>query len=321
MPANIQAVPRFAFSRRDPAAILDLAEKRRQDDGAVCVLALGGQPRDRVYFAQLLAESAGQAFVQVDIGLAGRSIADEQGMLDRLFALARVTPSTLFIDGAETLFADAGESLSARAQKLGGHVRNHYPGSGCTLVLGMPEKVEPDFARLPASDLVVTFRAPSGSVITGRPVLLPSRVVDQELLPAHNFHVAIDGVDAGMCAVSAPALTAGPYSEQDFDPTRGVEAFAGLEREQRAAWPTLTLRRAVTQSKLFFDWKHAQYAGKPLLRDVEINQMDWANTRVTNTWVVRGCWARAWTGPSFDALQAEVAVESLALYYQHIDWR
>ena len=60
-------LPRFAFSRRDPSAILTLAEKRRQQSGGVRVLALGGQPRDRIYCAQLLADAAGQAFVHIDL--------------------------------------------------------------------------------------------------------------------------------------------------------------------------------------------------------------------------------------------------------------
>jgi phage tail-like protein len=185
----------------------------------------------------------------------------------------------------------------------------------------MPEKVEPDYGRLPQPDMEVTFRAPSGPVIAGRPVLLPAQVVDEALLPAHNFRVAIDGIDAGMCAVSAPGLVAGPYSERDFDPRAGVQAFAALEPGQRMAWPTMTLRRGVTQSRLFYDWKQAQHAGKPVLRDVEIRQMDWSNTRVVNTWLVQACWAKSWSGPVFDAMQPAVAEETLELFYQDIVWR
>ena len=47
------------------ALILALADKRRRDAGMARVLALGGQPRDRVYCAQLLAEHAGDVFVHL----------------------------------------------------------------------------------------------------------------------------------------------------------------------------------------------------------------------------------------------------------------
>ena len=104
----------------------------------------------------------------------------------------------------------------------------------------------------------------------GRPLLLPSHVVDEALLPGHNFQVEVDDVDVGLCAVSAPSLVAGAYSEFDFDPRQGAQGFVQLPAEQRAAWPTITLRRALTQSTLFFDWKQGQATGKPLLRRLVI---------------------------------------------------
>lgn len=319
MAGDETAIPRFAFSRRDPGPILTQVEKCRAETGRVSVLALGGQPRDRVYCAQLLAELAGETFVQADLALSGAALADEQAKLEQVFALARSTPSTLFIDGAETLFAHGAGSQRAKAP--GDYLRRALPTTPGGVVLGMPEKVEPDPGRLPSIDIEVTFRAPGGAVIAGRPLLLPSQVVDEQLLPAHNFHVFIDGVDVGMCAVSAPSLVAGPLTDEDFDPTQGVGAFVTLSAEQRATWPTLTLRRALTQSKLFYEWKQSQFAGKPLLRDVEIRQMDWPNARVVNTWLLRDCWAKSWQGPAFDAMQAAVAEEILELYYSAVAWR
>ncbi len=316
-----EALPRFAFSRRDPAAILALAEKRRRRGGGVRVLALGGQPRDRIYCAQLLADATGQAFAHLDLATPAATLADEKTALERLLAFARATPTTLCIDGAETLFEKTPGAPGERATRLGGYLRKTLAAFDGVVVLGMPERVEADYARLPALDMEVTFRAPSGHVVAGNPLLLPSHVIPEELLPGHNFQVLIDGIEAGMCAVSAPQLLAGPYSAEEFSPPRGIQEFVDLPPQERAAWPTLTLRRAVTQSRLFYTWKQAQYGGKPLVRDVELRQLDWPGRRVVNTWVVKDCWARRWSGPAFDAMQTAVAEEELELHYCDVIWR
>ena len=315
------ALPRFAFSRRDPGALLALAEQRRRQGAGIRVLALGGQPRDRVYCAQLLAEAAGDAFVQIDLALAAADPADEKAALEKLSAFARTAPVTVFIDGAETLFARSDAPPGGRAKLLGDYLRRTLVTLTGGVVLGMPERVDPDYDRLPALDMEVTFRAPSGHVIAGRPILLPAHTVDEALLPAHNFAVEIEGVDVGLCAVSAPRLLAGPYSEFDFDPARqGIAGFAALDPALREHWPTVTLRRGVTQSRLFYEWKQAQSLGKPLRRDVRIRQLDWPGVRVVNTWRLTNCWARRWTGPPFDARNVAVAEEEIELYYEDVAW-
>ena len=315
------APARFAFSRRDPSAILALAERRRREQGVVRVLALGGQPRDRIYCAQLLAERAGQSFTHVDLALGETRASDDKAALEKLFAFARATPTTVFIDGAETVFAFSDTPPAARAKLLGDYLKRTLATFAGSVVLGLPERVEPDYSRLPPIDMVVSFRAPSGQVIAGRPILLPAHTIDEALLPAHNFAVEIDGVDVGLCHVSAPRLIAGPYSEHAFDPAgRGVAGFGGLDPVQREQWPTLTLRRAVTQSRLFYAWKHAQAGGKPLCRDVRVRQLDWPGERVVNTWRVTNCWAKRWTGPSFDARAVAVAEEELELFYEDVIW-
>jgi phage tail-like protein len=314
-------LPRFAFSRRDPSAILGLAEKRQREAGGVRLLALGGQPRDRVYCAQLLAEAAGQAFLHLDLGRGAADPELEKAALERMLAFSRATPTTLCLDGAETLFQRRDGSTGERAGLLGGYLKRTLAGFGGTVVFGMPEQVEPDYSRLPSLDMEVTFRAPSGTVVAGKPVLLPSHVIREELLPSHNFQVEIDGLEVGMCAVTAPVLIAGSYSEFDFDPQTGVQGFQGQGADVRAAWPTITLRRGVTQSKLFYAWKQSQYGGKPLLRDLLVRQLDWPGRRVVNTWAIEGCWAKRWTGPTFDAVQGGVAEEELELFYQKVMWR
>ncbi len=218
------------------------------------LLALGGQSRDRIYCAQLLADAAGQAFLHIDLNVRRATVADEKASLERARrCLGRATPTTLCIDGSETLYelkqiprrASAPMSLAAICNGRWGHL---------TVRLCSSNRSRP-IMRLPPLDMQVTFRAPSGNVIAGNLVLLPSQLIEEELLPGHNFQVEIE-VEAGMCAVSAPQLLAGPYTQFEFSPPQGIQAFLDLPYAARADWPVLTLRRGVTQSKLFFDWKH-----------------------------------------------------------------
>lgn len=313
-------LPRFAFSRRDPSAILRLAEQRRLAGGGVRVLALGGQPRDRIYCAQLLADAAAQTFVHLDLALDSVGVDEEKAGLERLLAFARKTPTTLCLDGAESLFAQGGVAPVGRAKLLGSYLKRALASFPGDVVFGMPEQVEADYPRLPALDMEVTFRAPSNRSVTDRPLLLPARAGEDEPLPMRNFRVEIEGVDVGFCAVSAPQLIAGPYSALDFNPEAGVQGFQGLDPDLRGAWPTVTLRRAVSRSKRLYAWKQAQYAGKPVVRNVLIRQLDWPARRVVNSWLLEGCWPKRWSGPAFDALQGAVAEEELELYYERVVW-
>jgi len=320
MAGTREDLPRFAFSRRDPSAILGLARQRRLAGSGVRMLALGGQPRDRIYCAQLLAEEAGQTFVQLDLALDAEDPAKEKAGLERLLAFARVTPTTLCLDGAESLFSFNEAAPGERAKLVGGYLKRTLATFEGNVVFGMPEQVEADYPRLPDLDMEVTFRAPSGRSVAARPLLLPSRAVGDDLLPTRNFRVDIDGVEVGFCAVSAPQLIAGPYSEFDFNPEAGVQGFQGLEPGMRSAWPTITLRRAVSRSKRLYAWKQAQYGGKPLVRNLLIRQLDWPARRVVNSWSIEGCWPKRWSGPDFDAIQGALAEEELELYYQKVVW-
>lgn len=314
-----KAPPRFAFSRRDPAAIIAAVLARLGDAGGARVLALGGQRRDRVYCAQRLAGAASHAFVEVD--LAALLVEEARPTLEKILALTRALPTTLYLDGAETLFARETVLPGEQAAALAAYLRRVLGSLPGCVVLGMPEQVLPDHARLPAIDVEVTFRAPVVGRRIDSPVLLQAEVDDDALLPAHRFLVDIGGARAGLCAVSAPALVAGPYSGMAFDPRGGPTAFAALPPEQQAVWPVLRLRRSVGRSTLLYDWKRAQQSGKPVQRDLTIRQLDASGQRVVNRWLVSGCWARAWQGPAFDAMRGAVAEETLELYYCDVDWR
>ncbi|MCH9672184.1 MAG: phage tail protein [Gammaproteobacteria bacterium] len=311
--------PVFAFNRRDPSDILRAAALAHRRNGAVQILALGGSSRDRVYFAQLLADQFAEPFVHLDLALALNDLAQEKSRLERLMSFARSAPSTVLLDGADRVFDTKNSRTNERRQTLGPYLHRALRSKAGVTVIGMPEAVEPEQSKLPAIDVEVSFRAPSVGV--SRPVPLPTRADFTELLPAHNFRVEIDSKPIGLCDMSAPSLVGGPYAGGEFDPRAGVEAFAAASQEVKALWPTVTLRRACTTSQVLFDWKDAQYGGKPQLRDVEVAQLDWTGKRVVNIWSFSNCWPRRWTGPTFNANDSGLSFEEIEIYYSSLVWK
>ncbi|MEM7252016.1 MAG: phage tail protein [Pseudomonadota bacterium] len=311
--------PVFAFSRRDPSTIVDYALKRRRASGAARALALGGSSRDRMYFAQLLADEFGDSFVHMDLRAPANDVDEDKRRLERMLALARTTPTTLCIDGGEKIFEVERARTNERRQTLGPYLQRTLARPVASTVVGMVEGTRPRFESLPTMDMVVTFRAPSVEI--ARPIPLPRPSAAETLLPHHRFAVEIDGKPIGLCDVSAPALIGGPYVEGNFDPRGGPEAFAAATPEVQAAWPTVTLRRACGQSRTLFEWKQAQYNGKPALRDLDIHQLDWSGTSIINTWQLSDCWPKAWYGPTFDANNSGISFESLAVYYRNVFWQ
>ncbi len=63
------------------------------------------------------------------------------------------------------------------------------------------------------------------------------------------------------------------------------------------------------------------YGGKPLVRDVQVRQLDLEGTTRGQYLDRQGLLGEKLTGPDFDAAQGSVAQEQLALYYQEVTWR
>jgi hypothetical protein len=84
---------------------------------------------------------------------------------------------------------------------------------------------------------------------------------------------------------------------------------------------TVTLRRGVGTSRLFYDWNQARISGKRDLRDVSIVLLDRAGGRPVNIWQLVNARPVRWSGPGLDALQDGIAMEELELAYDNIAWR
>ena len=83
---------------------------------------------------------------------------------------------------------------------------------------------------------------------------------------------------------------------------------------------TVVLRRALTQSTELFDWRRKIVAGKNDRRPVTIHQLASAGGEIVNSWRLEGAWPCRWSGPSFDAVGNDVAMEELELAYDELFW-
>jgi phage tail-like protein len=90
------------------------------------------------------------------------------------------------------------------------------------------------------------------------------------------------------------------------------------ERSHR--FENIVLRRALSQATELFDWRRNILRGKADRREVTIHQLGSAGGEIVNTWRLEGAWPCRWTGPSFNALGADVAIEELELAYDELVW-
>jgi phage tail-like protein len=130
-------------------------------------------------------------------------------------------------------------------------------------------------------------------------------VREQPLYGTSHFRVLIGKRELGFAEV-------GPLSSAtDLD-------AAPEERSHRHA--TIVLRRALTQSSELFDWRRNILRGKADRREVTIHQLGSAGGEIVNSWRLEGAWPCRWTGPAFNALANDVAIEELELAYDELVW-
>lgn len=320
----MSGAPRIEFSRLDPSRIVTKARSVRGRGGPVRILALGGQRRDRIFLGQLLANEFDTDFLTINLAMVpGESPAEEITRLKQAFEFAGRSGLTLFFDEADALFGKRSDVSDAhdRYADTGKALRellDHFSG---TVVLGMPEQVEPRFDRLPSIDLQVDYRASMLAEETKQPRRLPRAASLSLPLSNRNFRVYVDGEEIGFCELGCMELAGGILSGFPFEHPRSVDELAAIKAEELGQWPVLTLRRGITQDRSLYQWRRAIHERKQDFRDVVIEQLDTVGDQVVNTWLLANCWPRRWRGPGFDALSNGPGYEQVELYYLDVIWR
>jgi phage tail-like protein len=127
----------------------------------------------------------------------------------------------------------------------------------------------------------------------------------ETLLRTSYFRVLIGGHEIGVAEISP--LT----SKTDA----GVPG-----REHQQHFETVILRRALSRSTELFDWRRRIVHGTDDRRDVTIHQLEGPDAAVANSWRLVDAWPCRWSGPAFNALSGELAIEELELAFADIIW-
>jgi len=109
----------------------------------------------------------------------------------------------------------------------------------------------------------------------------------------------------------------------------GFSEVSGLTSEtDRAASPqetahrfgTVVLRRALTRSRDLYEWRRRIIEGHDDRRPVTVQQLLGPGGSVANSWRLEGAWPRRWSGPTFNAMGNDVAMEEVELAFDDLVW-
>lgn len=130
---------------------------------------------------------------------------------------------------------------------------------------------------------------------------------------AFNFLVEIDGITrAGFRECTGLETNQEPIDYRDGNDPPWVRKLSGLN-----SFPAITLRRGIVDSDLF-SWRQKGVTGQVERKNVSIVLFDETGKEEKMRWNLQEAWATKWTGPSFNAVSNEVAVESVEIVHEGI---
>ncbi|HVD43089.1 MAG TPA: phage tail protein [Gaiellaceae bacterium] len=127
----------------------------------------------------------------------------------------------------------------------------------------------------------------------------------ETLLRTSYFRVLIGERELGFAEVSE-------LSSKTDDGVPGQEHHQHFE--------TVILRRALTRSTELYDWRRRIVDGADDRRDITIHQLESPDGAIANSWRLVDAWPCRWSGPAFNALSGEVAIEELELAFADLIW-
>jgi phage tail-like protein len=147
----------------------------------------------------------------------------------------------------------------------------------------------------------------------------------------HNFTISLLDSTSALAPAAPPALAgildaaAGGFSEcaglemtiQPEEYKEGGNNGAALKFTSRVAWTNITLKRGITASTELWDWHFSFVEGRGKRRDGVIVLLDAARTPA-QAWFFRRGLPVKYSGPSLNATQNNVAIESIEIAHEGI---
>ncbi len=129
---------------------------------------------------------------------------------------------------------------------------------------------------------------------------------------AYNFKLVIQGVTEGhftSCTGLGVKVQVIKYREGGTNQV--VHCIPG-----QVDYADITLRYGLTSSHEVWDWLMAYVAGKVERKNVSILVLDSSGVSEVMRWDLINAWPSEWHGAALDALNHEIAIETLTLVYE-----
>jgi len=130
-----------------------------------------------------------------------------------------------------------------------------------------------------------------------------------------NFLVEIDGVAvAGFSECSGLGAETDVIEYRDGSDKQGIRKLPGLQR-----YPSIVLKRGITGDKSFWQWWKSARDGQADRRNGSIVLLDADRTEVAR-WNFLNGWPRKWEGPALNAKGNWVAIETVEIVHEGLEW-
>ena len=130
-----------------------------------------------------------------------------------------------------------------------------------------------------------------------------------------NFLVEIDGVTvAGFSECSGLGAETDVIEYRDGSDKQGIRKLPGLQR-----YPSIVLKRGITGDKSFWQWWKSARDGQVDRRNGSIVLLDADRTEVAR-WNFLNGWPRKWEGPALNAKGNLVAIETVEIVHEGLEW-
>lgn len=129
-----------------------------------------------------------------------------------------------------------------------------------------------------------------------------------------NFLIEIDGViQAGFSECSGLDLTTDPVEYRNGDEDIRVRKLPGLKK-----FSNITLKRGYTNSRHLWEWRKLVMDGRTRRASGSITLLNEQREPVLR-WLFMEGWPSKWSGPTLNAKNNEVAIETLEIVCEYIE--
>lgn len=132
---------------------------------------------------------------------------------------------------------------------------------------------------------------------------------------AYNFKLEVQGLQQGhFTECSGLGVKITPIKYREGGEHQIIHAIPGP-----VEYMDVTLRYGLTDSAELWTWLKNTMEGKVERKEVSIVLLDHENTTEVMRWNLNNAWVSEWRGAVLNALNREVAIESMTLVYESLE--